>query len=122
MVVFQVLYAHQAFLLVFFELLLPLSVKFLQLFVADVDVLTQLVLLNIRSQFILILVDVCLEEAYLAHQVFVEGVLLHIAQLFGQDLHLLFDEREDEDLLVFIELPVTSLVENIKELIRRCQS
>lgn len=122
MVVFQVLYAHQAFLLVFFELLLPLSVKFLQLFITNINILAQLILLNVRSQLVLVLVDVGLEEAHLAHQVFVEGVLLHIAQLFGQDLHLLFDEREDEDLLVFIELPVTSLVENIKELIGRCQS
>jgi hypothetical protein len=81
-----------------------------------------LVVLNINSELILELIDVNLKESYFSHQVFVCLILLNVAELLGQDLHFLLDDREDKDLLVFVKLTIAALAENLQELRRGLQS
>ena len=89
-VVLEPLYPHQTLILVIFKLLFPHAVEFLQLFIPNIDVLPQLLFLNVGPQFILILVYVGFKDSHFTHQVFVEGILLHIAEFFSEYLHFFF--------------------------------
>lgn len=117
MVVLEQLNAHHALFLVLVELLLPLPVELLELLVSDFDVLAQLVFLNISSEFVLVLVDVGLEQPDLPHQILIECVLLYVAQFLSEDLHFLFDEGEYENLFVFVELTIATLIEDLQEFV-----
>ena len=107
---------------VLLETLLPGAVEVLQVLLADLHVLAHLVLLDVDAQLVLEPDYLGLEQAHFLHQVFVQLVLVHLAALFGRQLHFLLDERENEDLLVLIEDAITALVEHIDELLRRTQS
>ena len=104
------------------ETLLPGAVEILQVLLADLHVLAHLVLLDVDAQLVLEPDYLGLEQAHFLHQVFVQLVLVHLAALFGKQLHFLLDKRENEDLLVLIEDAITALVEHIDELLRRTQT
>ena len=100
------------------EVLLPLVVEVLQLRVADLDVLRQLSLLDVLPQVVLVLHDVLLQLSHLPHQVLEHMVLQDVAQLLRQELHLGLDQREDQDLFVFVKETVLVHVKNFNEV--RC--
>ena len=91
-ILLEIFNSHQALIFVLFELPLPISVEFLKLIVADVDVLSKLVLLDMGPQFVLIAVDICFKKSDLAHQILIESVLLDVAKLLSQNRHLFFDQ------------------------------
>ena len=70
------------------ELFLPVSVELMEFLVTDFDVLSELRVLNIDSELVLKYVDVLLQKSNLPHQIFVGLVLLDVAKLFSQNLHL----------------------------------
>lgn len=97
------------------ELSLPLCVEILELVMANVHVLLHLSRLNIGAQLILILDYVCFKESQFLHKIFVHLVFMHLAALFCKQLHLFFDDLEHQDLLVFIQLTITTLVKYINQ-------
>ena len=46
---------------------------------------------------------------------------MHLAALFGEQLHFLLDKREDQDLLVLVEHAVAALIKHVDELLRRSE-
>ena len=122
MVHLQVLDPLESLLLILLEAVLPLVVEVLHVLVADLHIFTHLSLLNVRSELVLIGDNLSLEEPDLFHKVLVQLVLVHLAALLSEQLHFLFDERENADLLVFVQDAVPTLVEDFKELVGCVQS
>ena len=116
MLVFKFLNLDHAFVFEFCEFSLPVSVELLQLFISDLDVFSQLFLLNVNSELVLELVDICLEKTHLPHEIFVQLVFLHVAELLRKDTHFLLDQGKDNNLLIFVQLAIASLVEYFEEL------
>jgi hypothetical protein len=73
------------------EFLFPISIEFLKFLVTDLDIFSELPLLDVNSKLILELVDVCLQKPDLSHEILVQLVLLDIAELLRHDGHLLLD-------------------------------
>jgi len=94
----------------------------MEFLVTDFDVLSELRVLNIDSELVLKYVDVLLQKSNLPHQIFVGLVLLDVAKLFSQNLHLFFDHWENKNLLIFVQLAITTLVEHLEELLRGLNS
>ena len=95
MVHLQILNLLESLFLIDLEALLPLVVELLHVLVTDLDVLTHLSSLNVASKLVLIVDNLSLEESDFFHKVLVELILVHLAAFFGEQLHFLFDERED---------------------------
>ena len=70
----------------------------------------------------LVRVDVSLEQSHFSHQILVQLVLLDMAELLGQDVHLFFDGGKNEDLLILIQLSISTLVKHIEELLWSLES
>ena len=117
MLVFQLVNFRHVFVLLLLEVLLPLHVEFLKRLLTNFNVVFELVLLNVRAQLVLICHDFSFEESYLSHQIFIKLVLEDLAALVRQQLHLFLDDREQQNLLVFVEDAVPTLVEHFDELI-----
>ncbi len=82
-------------LLEFLELPLPVLVEVLKVLFADLDILLHLRGLYVGSEFVLILDDVCLEQADFLHKVLIQLVFMDFAALLSKQLHLLFGDAED---------------------------
>jgi hypothetical protein len=119
--VFQFVDFRHVVVLLLLEVLLPLHVEFLKRLLADFNVVFELVLLNVGPQFVLICHNFYFEKSDLSHQIFVKLVLEDLAALVRQQLHLFLDDREQEDLFVFVEDAVTALVEHLNELVGRLE-
>ena len=104
------------------EFLLPRAIEVLHMLLTDLDVFAHLSLLDILSHLILEHDDLGLQEPHLLHQVLVELILVHFAALLGKQLHFLLDERKYEDLLVLVQYAVTTLVEDVNEVLRIVQA
>lgn len=91
MFVFQLLDLNHAIILELGKILFPISVELLHLFVTDFYVLSQLIVLNIRSEIILEHAYVSFEQSDFSHEIFVKLILLNVAELLGENLHLLLD-------------------------------
>ena len=118
----EVLHFDVAFFSEDVELAVPVTDELLQLFITNLDVLFELSFLDINTELVLVDVNVSLKETNLSHQVLVQLVLLHIAQLLGKNIHLLLDQAKHQDLLVFVQLAITTLIEDVEELLRRGKS
>jgi len=111
----------KCFLLVQLEALLPAFVELLHVLLANGDVLAHLSVLDVGAQVVLEGNDFSLEQSHLFHQVLIQLILVNFAALCREQLHFLFDDREDHDLLVLVEDTVTTHVEHINELLGATQ-
>ena len=92
MIILEEFDSHQTFVLVLLELLLPLSIKILKLLITDLNILSELVLLDVGSEFILVLINICLKYSNFTHQILIQCILLNIAEFLSKDLHFLLYE------------------------------
>ena len=122
MTVLRVFNLDDGLLLEVLEPLLPISIELLKLLITDVNVFFQLLLLNVSSQFVLVKVEVLLQQSDFAHEVLVELVLVNDTELISQYLHLLLNQTKDQHLLILIECPIATQIKDIKELLRRRDS
>ena len=74
------------------EVLLPLVIEVLQLSVTNFDVLRKLSLLDVLSEFVLVLNDILFELTHLTHKVFEHLILQDVTELLCQQLHLGLDQ------------------------------
>ena len=79
MFVFELFDLDHALVLEFSELLLPISVKLLELFISNLNILPELVGLNIDSKLILESINVGFKKSHFSHEIFVELIFLHVA-------------------------------------------
>lgn len=100
-------------------MLLPVIVELLEFFVANLDILSQLLLLDVVSELVLVLDDVLLELPDLAHQILEHLVLQDVAELLRQQLHLGLNQREYQDLLVLVQEAVAIAIEHVHKVRRR---
>jgi hypothetical protein len=114
-ILFQVLYLDERLVLEVGEALFPLVVELLQLGVSDLDVLSELSLLDVLAQLILVLHDVLLQLTHLPHQVLEHLVLQDVAQFLCQQLHLRLYQREYQYLLVLIQKTIFVHIEHLYE-------
>ena len=96
----------------FIKLLSPLVIEFLQSFLPNVLVFFELTILDCHSQLFLIMRDVSLQKSHLFHQILIQSVLLNLRELLTQQLHLLFDETKDADLLILVQKAVSISIEH----------
>ena len=61
-------------------------------------------------------VEVLLEKSDLAHQVFVGLVLMNHTELVSQNLSFFFDQLENQNLFIFVQLAIATLVKDLEEL------
>ena len=112
----QILDLVQRISLELFKLCLPILIELLEMFVTNGHILLHLGSLNVSSQFILVFDDVSLHHSNLLHQILVDLVFVDLDALLREQLHLLFDNGEDEDLFILIKNAITTLVEDLNEL------
>lgn len=74
------------------EVLLPLVIEVLQLSVTNFDVLRKLSLLDVLSEFVLVLNDILFKLTHLTHKVFEHLILQDVTELLCQQLHLGLDQ------------------------------
>lgn len=113
----QVLNLNQSFLFVDLKAVLPLFVEVTHQLFADLHVLFHLRLLDVGTQVILVKDDFSLKQSHFLHQVFVQLVLVNFAALLSEQLHFLFDNRENHNLLILIEHTVATLVKDFQKLV-----
>jgi hypothetical protein len=77
------------------EVLLPLIIEVLQLSVTNLDILSQLTVLDVFPKLILVFDDVLLELTNFTHKVLEHLILEDVAKLLSKKLHLGFDKREN---------------------------
>jgi len=112
---FKLVNLRHVFVLLSLEVLLPLHVEFLQGFLANFNVVFELPLLNIAAKFILISNDFLFKKPHFPHQILVQLVLENLAALVGQQLHFFLDNGEQQNLFIFVEQAVATLVKNFYE-------
>ena len=81
--------------------------------ISDLDILTHLLVLDVRAELLLVPNDLLLQSARFFHQVFVKLILLHFAALLGKELHFFLDCGEDYDLFIFVEDAITTLIKDV---------
>jgi hypothetical protein len=74
------------------EVLLPLVIEVLQLSVTNFDVLRKLSLLDVLSEFVLVLHDILFKLTHLTHKVFEHLIFQDVTELLCQQLHLGLDQ------------------------------
>lgn len=72
----------KCFDLIIFEVPLPTTIEVLHVFLADLNVLSHLVPLNVLAQFILERNDLYLQKSHFLHKILVELILVHLTALF----------------------------------------
>lgn len=94
----------------------------MQHLVADCHILAHLGRLNVLAQLVLVLDNICFKQSHLPHEIFVHLVLVNFTALSPKQLHLFLDRRENQNLFVFVQHAIASLIEHINELLWRLQS
>ena len=84
----QFLYLDETVVLEVSEVLFPLIVEILQLSVTDLNILSELSLLDVLTQLILVVNDVLLQLTNFTHQVLKHLILQDVTQFLRQQLHL----------------------------------
>jgi hypothetical protein len=84
----QFLYLDETVILEVSEVLFPLIVEILQLSVTDLNILSELSLLDVLTQLILVVNDVLLQLTNFTHQVLKHLILQDVTQFLRQQLHL----------------------------------
>ena len=122
MLILKLLQPDVGLVVVVIELPVPSPDELLQLLLSDVDVFLELLLLDVGPQLVLVGVDVSLKQSHFSHQILVQLVLLDMAELLSQDVHLFLDGGKNEDLLILIQLAISTLVKHIEELLWSLES
>lgn len=122
MLVLLIVDLQQRIIFKLFKLRFPLLVEILEHLITYLYILAHLCLLDIGPELVLIQDNVLLEQAHLPHQVLIELVLMDLAALRREQLHLLLDDAEYQYLLIFIEHAILTLVKDIHEVTRGLQS
>ena len=79
MIVFEILDTHETLLLILLKFLFPLTIKLLKLLITNVNIFSELVFLDVSTELILVLVNICLKKTHFAHEILIESILLHVA-------------------------------------------
>jgi len=122
MQILQFVNLEQLFFPVLLENSLPFIAEFSKFVLSNFDIFFELRLLDVRSQVVLVVDDVFLQLSDFLHQVFEELVFVDLIKFLGEQIHFFFDQREDQDLLVFIEEAVFIRVKHVNNLSRRVES
>lgn len=88
----------------------------MDLLVAYLNVLFQLLPLNVSPQLRLVDDDVGFKTSHFLHDVLVHRILMNSSQFFSEKDHLFLDESEYTDLFIFIEEAVSVSVEHFNEI------
>lgn len=92
MLIFELLDLNHTIVLEFGKILFPISVELLHFLVTDFNILSQLRILNIRSEVILEHAYISFEQSDFPHEIFVKLIFLDVAELLGENLHLLLND------------------------------
>merc|ERR1740139_461414 len=115
MLLFQLVNLRHVFILLSFEVLLPLHIELLQRFLTNFNVIFELPLLDIAAKFVLISDNFLLEEPHFSHKIFIKLIFENLAALVCKKLHLFLDNGEKENLFIFVEEAVAALIEYFDE-------
>ena len=122
MIHLKVLNLQKSIFFVLFKALLPILIELLHVLSTNGDVLFHLRCLNVGAQLVLEANDFSFKQSHLLHQIFIQLILVNFAAFVRKQLHFLFDDREDDDLLVLVKNSVTTQIKHFDELLRRIQS